>query len=79
MKIGILGAGRIGISIAALLDIAAFVDTVILGDARMIANLSIASLSSYQHDLIITTRKQPRHHHICPRKESGKLWYADFG
>ena len=39
MKIGILGAGRIGVSIAALLDTAAFVDTVILGDARMIENM----------------------------------------
>jgi predicted dinucleotide-utilizing enzyme len=39
MKIGILGAGKIGISIAALLDTAAFVDSVILGDAQIVGNL----------------------------------------
>jgi saccharopine dehydrogenase-like NADP-dependent oxidoreductase len=39
MKIGILGAGKIGISIAALLDTAAFVDSVILGDPQIVGNL----------------------------------------
>jgi Trk K+ transport system NAD-binding subunit len=33
MNIGILGAGKVGTSIAALLDVSGFVDSVILGDA----------------------------------------------
>jgi saccharopine dehydrogenase-like NADP-dependent oxidoreductase len=39
MKIGILGAGKIGISIAALLDVAGFIDSVILGDAQSVGDL----------------------------------------
>ncbi len=39
MNIGILGAGKVGSSIAALLDVAGFVDSVIIGDAQMVNNL----------------------------------------
>lgn len=35
--------------------------------------------SRYQHALVKTTRKQPRHHRIFRHKESGRLWPADFG
>ncbi|HEX7193879.1 MAG TPA: saccharopine dehydrogenase NADP-binding domain-containing protein, partial [Chthoniobacterales bacterium] len=39
MQIGILGAGKIGISIATLLETAEFVDAVVLGDARILDHL----------------------------------------
>jgi saccharopine dehydrogenase-like NADP-dependent oxidoreductase len=39
MQIGILGAGKIGISIATLLEIAEFVDAVLLGDAQIVDHL----------------------------------------
>ena len=39
IKIGILGAGKVGIAIAALLDIMRFVDSVILADIRSSENL----------------------------------------
>src|SRR3984885_4685667 len=40
IKIGILGAGKIGIAIAALLDVMRFVDSVILADVDTVENLS---------------------------------------
>ena len=39
IKIGILGAGKVGIAIAALLDITRFVDSVVLADIRLVENL----------------------------------------
>src|SRR6266446_4703947 len=39
MQIGILGAGKIGISIATLLETAEFVDEVVLGDTRIVDHL----------------------------------------
>jgi saccharopine dehydrogenase-like NADP-dependent oxidoreductase len=39
MRFGILGAGKVGISIAALLDISGFVDSIITADVRMVENL----------------------------------------
>jgi saccharopine dehydrogenase-like NADP-dependent oxidoreductase len=39
MKIGVLGAGKVGLSIAALLDVTPFVDSVMLGDALTVGNL----------------------------------------
>jgi Trk K+ transport system NAD-binding subunit len=38
MRFGISGAGKVGISIAALLEISGFVDSTIIADARMIEN-----------------------------------------
>ena len=38
IKIGILGAGKVGIAIAALLDIARFVESVILADVQTVEN-----------------------------------------
>src|ERR1700675_2457050 len=39
IKIGILGAGKVGIAIAALLDVMRFVDSVILADVDTVENL----------------------------------------
>jgi saccharopine dehydrogenase-like NADP-dependent oxidoreductase len=39
IKIGILGAGKVGIAIAALLDIARFVDSIVLADLHSVENL----------------------------------------
>ena len=39
IKIGVLGAGKIGISIATLLEIAEFVEEVVLGDSRIVDHL----------------------------------------
>jgi saccharopine dehydrogenase-like NADP-dependent oxidoreductase len=53
MNIGILGAGKVGISIAALLDVAGFVDSVILGDAQMVNNLDgLRKVSFRQLDVL---------------------------
>ena len=38
MRFGILGAGKVGISIAALLDISGVVDSIIIANVRMIEN-----------------------------------------
>ncbi len=39
MKIGILGAGKVGTAIAALLDITRFVDSIVLADVQLVENL----------------------------------------
>ena len=39
IKIGILGAGKVGIAIAALLDIARFVESIVLADVHAAENL----------------------------------------
>jgi saccharopine dehydrogenase-like NADP-dependent oxidoreductase len=48
MLIGILGAGKIGVSIAALLETAEFVDNVTLGDVRTVENLNGLSKTRFQ-------------------------------
>jgi saccharopine dehydrogenase-like NADP-dependent oxidoreductase len=48
MQVGILGAGKIGISIAALLELADFVDAVVLGDTRIVDNLDELRKSRFQ-------------------------------
>jgi saccharopine dehydrogenase-like NADP-dependent oxidoreductase len=48
MQIGILGAGKIGVSIAALLETAEFVDDVTLGDVRTVENLNGLSKTRFQ-------------------------------
>ena len=47
MKIGIIGAGKVGVSIATLLEISEFADTVILGDSKMVENLDGLRKSSF--------------------------------
>ena len=39
IKIGILGAGKVGVAIAALLDVTRFVDSVTLADVESVENL----------------------------------------
>src|SRR5438093_4404971 len=39
IKVGILGAGKVGVAIAALLDTAHFVESVMLADIQTVANL----------------------------------------
>jgi saccharopine dehydrogenase-like NADP-dependent oxidoreductase len=39
IKIGILGAGKVGIAISALLDMASFVESVVIADIQMVENL----------------------------------------
>ena len=48
MQIGILGAGKIGTSIATLLETAEFVDAVFLGDAQIVGQLDGLRKTRYQ-------------------------------
>src|ERR1700737_736517 len=48
MKIGIIGAGKVGVSIATLLEISEFADAVILGDAKIAENLDGLRKSSFR-------------------------------
>jgi saccharopine dehydrogenase-like NADP-dependent oxidoreductase len=48
MKIGIIGAGKIGVSIATLLEISEFADAVVLGDSKMVENLDGLRKSSFR-------------------------------
>jgi saccharopine dehydrogenase-like NADP-dependent oxidoreductase len=50
MQVGILGAGKIGVSIATLLETAGFVDAVILGDARIVENLNGLRKTRFQQN-----------------------------
>ena len=49
MRIGIAGAGKVGVSIAALLEISDFVDAVILGDVSPVDKLDDLQKSSLWH------------------------------
>ena len=57
MKIGIIGAGNVGSTIATLLESCAFCDAVVLGDAR--ADLKLAGLRKASAQRVDVAKRAP--------------------
>src|SRR6516225_107013 len=77
MQIGILGAGKIGTSIATLLEIAEFVDAVVLGDARIVGHLDGLRKTRYQQLNIQSAEALTRFIRSCDAIISAAPYYLN--
>jgi saccharopine dehydrogenase-like NADP-dependent oxidoreductase len=77
MLVVILGAGKIGVSIAALLETAEFVEAVILGDTRIVENLNALRKTRFQQIDITSTEALESFIRSCDAVVSAAPFYLN--
>jgi saccharopine dehydrogenase-like NADP-dependent oxidoreductase len=77
MLVAILGAGKIGVSIAALLETAEFVEAVILGDTRIVENLNALRKTRFQQIDIASTEALESFIRSCDAVVSAAPFYLN--
>ena len=77
MLVAILGAGKIGVSIAALLETAEFVEAVILGDTRIVENLNALRKTRFQQIDITSTEALESFIRSCDAVVSAAPFYLN--